>query len=183
MTSLYIGLYVLLTLWMIATFYLKSNQLSLMGSKTVTMALSMITGFMAGILLTVMTTYTYFTISAASIIIASLVGIIVGFPKGILVIVEGILAGVMSGMMGAMLAHMIPTSALIATVQIVAVFSVGLLFLLFLHVSYGLNSFYIFRKPLPFFTFVCLFLLLNHYSPFSIQDLPIIEEHLHVWLV
>lgn len=183
MTVIYFTTFGILTLWVIMMVYLCKTALTTMMSMTITMTISTTAGLMIGMLLTTLSPYPYFICTFISMLVAAFIGIIVGWPKGLLVILDGIISGVMGGMMGAMLGFMLPQESMVSSIQVMSVIVAGILFLLYLFLASHVRTPRFLQHPLPFFSVVCLFLLLNHFTPFSIQELPVIQEHIHTWVV
>ncbi|MNP29133.1 hypothetical protein D3C76_1221430 [compost metagenome] len=89
-------------------------------------------GLGMGSLLTVIIAEDFFKTTLLSMLAGGLTGTFIGWPKGLMAVIDGLLSGVMGGMMGTMLLVMIPPSSTHTMLNIISLFTIAILFLVFI---------------------------------------------------
>ncbi len=176
---------------MFFTFHFRSH-ISMVKGMMITMAIGMMVGLNVGTVLGLMYPNSLFHVTVVGILVGAIAGFITGLPIGLMAVLNGFLSGAMSGMMGAMLGGMVPAINLDDTVEIMAILSSVILFILFLMFQEELKLrkgawIYFLGKPEPIFLILSLFLFLAYQSSFTSVQAEVndsmISNHDHVALI
>lgn len=141
----------------------------------IAMALGMTIGLGLGSVIGMSFPNQFFEATVLSMMIGGIAGVIAGLPISMMAVLDGLLSGVMGGMMGAMLGVMIPSESFTTVTKIMALFSAGILYILFLMIQ-GEVKFkekdnkwmkLFFSKPQPMFVMICGFLIMVHQLQFT----------------
>lgn len=168
--SPFILVYILIVIWIISVTYYYHKRITCMVGMMIAMVLGMTIGLSAGTVIGMVFPDHFFQATVVSMFIGAFVGVIAGMPINIMAVLDGLLSGLMGGMMGAMLGVMIPPDNSTAAIKIIALLSVGILYILFLMIQGEIKSKIneskwkklLFSKPQPMFILICSFVLLFH---------------------
>lgn len=159
-----IALFFLLTAWVCYFILSFRTQLSSMTGMMTAMAVGMSVGLGMGSHLTVVIPDDFFITTLLSMLVGGFTGTLIGWPKGLMAIIDGLLSGVMGGMMGTMLLVMIPPSSTPTMLYIISLITIAILFLVFITIQGEIASEDLYKKsfllsnPIWMFTTICLFL-------------------------
>ncbi|MGO4886769.1 hypothetical protein ACJ2A9_03345 [Anaerobacillus sp. MEB173] len=176
MTSIYSLLitYFIIILWILSFTFLYRKRISYMTGMMIAMSTGMTIGLTFGIVLGILYSDQLFKMTVISMIIGGMTGVIFGIQFNIIAVIDGFMSGIMGGMMGVMLGVMIPNDTINTVINVFAVFSSGILFLLFLLIQHdiiikekGWRKFF-FAKQLPLFLVVILFFILSNQYQYPI---------------
>lgn len=175
------AVYTIIILWILGFIYLFRDNISTMAGMMSSMTLGMVSGLSFGTIIAILYPDYFFQATVISILFGGIIGLLAGFPVGLLALLDGLLSGVMGGMMGAMLGVMVASEWTNSIISVIVVFSGGLLFILFLmmqnEVKIKDNDWRrsLYGNPLPFFIIIIFSFYLTHNYTFSTP----IEKHEH----
>ncbi|MCH1640730.1 hypothetical protein MJ257_11470 [Paenibacillus timonensis] len=160
----FIALFFILSAWVYFFIMTFRAQLSSMTGMMTAMAVGMSVGLGMGSLLTVIISDNFFGTTLLSMLVGGFTGTLIGWPKGLMAILDGLLSGVMGGMMGVMLLVMIPPSSTHTMLYIISLFTIAILFLVFILIHGEIatgdlhKKSFLISNPIWMFSTICLFL-------------------------
>ncbi len=168
-------LYILIISWIYSFIFLFRKKISCMAGMMIAMTIGMVLGLSFGTILALINSDHFFEVTVISILFGALMGTIAGFPISIMAVLDGFLSGAMGGMMGAMLSVMVSSKVTNTAVNVIIVFSGGVLFILFLMMQNEINikekgwKNFFFVKRFPLFLLILLTFYFTHQFSFSIK--------------
>ena len=164
-----IALFFLLTAWVYLFIISFRTRLSSMAGMMTAMAVGMSVGLGMGSLLAVIISDDFFITTLFSMLAGGLTGTLIGWPKGLMAVIDGLLSGVMGGMMGTMLLVMIPPSSTHTMLNIISLFTIAILFLVFILLQGEIapedlnKKSFLLSNPAWMFTTICFFLAVDFF--------------------
>lgn len=133
-------LFSLVIIWIFSFVFMFRKKLSSMAGMMIAMTIGMALGLLFGAILAMVYPESFFKVTVISMLFGAMMGTIAGFPINMMAVLDGFLSGSMGGMMGTMLGAMISGDLAYNLINVIIVFSGGVLFLLFLMIQGEINT-------------------------------------------